>query len=74
MSPDGVDPGYDVCNNTHTATLEDFGLSDLDSNGNSVFLPPGHVGLRVEIVQRDIVCDEIALPDVSPIRAQFCSR
>ncbi len=38
--PDGVDPGYDVWNNAHTATLEDFGLSDLDANGNSILYHP----------------------------------
>jgi len=38
--PDDVDPGYDDWNDMHTATLEDFGLSDLDSNNNSVLYHP----------------------------------
>jgi len=43
--PDGIDPGYDVWNNAHTATLEDFGLSDLDLDGNSVLYHPNTWGL-----------------------------
>ena len=38
--PDNVDPGYDIWNNTHTATLEDYGLADFDANGNSTLYHP----------------------------------
>lgn len=38
--PDNIDPGYDVWNNAHTATLEDFSLKDLDEFGNSTLYHP----------------------------------
>jgi len=35
---DGVDPGYDLWNNTHTATLEDYKLSErLEDNTSSLY-------------------------------------
>jgi hypothetical protein len=38
--PDNVDPGYDVWNDTHTATLEDFAIADKDPSGNSTLYHP----------------------------------
>ncbi len=38
--PDHVDPGYEVWNNAHTATLEDFGLAEQDSAGNRTLFHP----------------------------------
>jgi hypothetical protein len=38
--PDGEDPGYEVCNNTHTATLEYYQLADNDAQGNSLLYHP----------------------------------
>jgi len=38
--PDGVDPGYDVWNDVHTAALEDYGLSELDREGRSTLYHP----------------------------------
>ena len=32
--PDNIDPGYEVWNNAHSATLKDFDLEELDTNGN----------------------------------------
>jgi uncharacterized Zn-binding protein involved in type VI secretion len=37
---DGVDPGYDVWNDAHTATLEDFRISERDASGNSTLYHP----------------------------------
>jgi hypothetical protein len=37
---DNVDAGYDVWNDTHTATLEDYGLADKDPNGNPTLYHP----------------------------------
>ena len=38
--PDDVDAPYEVWNNTHTATLEDYGISELDSNKNRTLYHP----------------------------------
>lgn len=38
--PDGVDPGYNVWNDAHTATLEDFGIAESDASGNSILYHP----------------------------------
>lgn len=38
--PDGVDPGHEVWNNTHTAALEDYQLIDFDSNGQHNLYTP----------------------------------
>jgi hypothetical protein len=38
--PDGEDPGYEVWNDTHTATLEDYQLADNDAQGNSLLYHP----------------------------------
>ncbi|WP_317196659.1 type VI secretion system tube protein TssD [Hymenobacter negativus] len=38
--PDGEDPGYEVWNDTHTATLEDYQLADNDAQGNSFLYHP----------------------------------
>ena len=43
--PDNVDPGYEVWNDAHTATLEDYGLADRDINGNSTLYHPDTWGL-----------------------------
>lgn len=43
--PDNVDPGYEVWNDAHTATLEDYGLADRDNNGNSTLYHPDTWGL-----------------------------
>ena len=43
--PDGIDPGREVWNNAHSATLEDFGLSDYDSEGNSNLYHPDVIKL-----------------------------
>ena len=43
--PDGSDPSYEVWNNAHTATLEDFGLSEKDIDGNSTLFHPDTWGL-----------------------------
>jgi uncharacterized Zn-binding protein involved in type VI secretion len=37
---DDVDPGYDVWNDAHTATLEDFKISERDASGNSTLYHP----------------------------------
>ena len=38
--PDGIDPGYEIWNDTHTATLEDYQLSDSDEASNSLLYHP----------------------------------
>ncbi|WP_308917077.1 hypothetical protein [Jannaschia sp. LMIT008] len=43
--PDDVDPGYDVWNNAHTATLEDYGISEVDADKNSTLYHPDTWGL-----------------------------
>jgi uncharacterized Zn-binding protein involved in type VI secretion len=37
---DDVDPGYDVWNDAHTATLEDFRIMERDASGNSTLYHP----------------------------------
>ena len=36
---DGVDPGYDVWNDTHSATLEDYKISDYNGNQHNLYTP-----------------------------------
>ena len=38
--PDDVDPGYDMWNDAHTATLEDFGIAERNADGNSTLYHP----------------------------------
>ena len=42
--PDNVDPGYDVWNNAHTATLEDFNIAEYDALNNSTLYHPDTLG------------------------------
>lgn len=38
--PDGVDPGYDLWNDVHTAALEDYGIADRDETGRRTLYHP----------------------------------
>jgi len=38
--PAGAGDDYDLWNNTHSATLEDYGLSELDADGNRNLFHP----------------------------------
>jgi hypothetical protein len=38
--PRGAGDDYNLWNNAHTATLEDYGLNELDANGNRTLFHP----------------------------------